>query len=234
MKTRQKIIACAELVCLDAHTASAPMRIALDYARPDNLLFGEAIYRSDAQLLLYKDLAAIVIEAARRVNTQGLCLVVHDGLRTVEAQAKMLQTQRVRDNPQWLQEPRLLSPPGAGGHPRAMAVDVSLESMTGDSLDMGTPFDFLAPDSAVEHNPAHREHPHLSNTSKANRAVLNDAMLGAARDLLQRRAITMPLLGLPQEWWDFRAPAEFYEGFAPISDADLPEEMRVCDISTGR
>lgn len=216
-----KHISPQSLVNMNKDARAGALRVDLAYARADNLLFGARIYRRDARLWLYKDLAEIVVSAAKTLSAQGFRLILHDGLRTVEAQQKMLETQRVRDNPHWLREPRLLSPPGAGGHPRGMAVDVSLETLDGKLLDMGTPFDFLAADPAPERNAAHREHPHLSEEARKNRARLTEAMVNAAQEL------HVPLLPLPQEWWDFRLPKEVYEAYAPLSDADLPPEMRM-------
>jgi D-alanyl-D-alanine dipeptidase len=37
------------------------------------------------------------------------------------------------------------------------------------------------------------------------------------------------LFPLPQEWWDFRLPAEIYGQYAPLADEDLPPAMRMCD-----
>ncbi len=202
------------------------LRADIAYARADNLLFAERIYRQDAQLWLHRDLAAIVLEAARRCfKDHGCRLILHDGLRTVEAQEKMLETARVKANPHWLAEPGLLSKPGAGGHPRGMAVDVSLEDENGRILDMGTPFDFLSDDPSPLRNPAHRQHTRLSRAAVTNRNILSNAMMAAAESL------KIPLLPLPQEWWDFRLPKEIYELYAPLSDADLPPEMRMMDVN---
>lgn len=224
------------LVDMDLFSDECGFRIDLAYARPDNLLFGEQIYRTDARLWLHRDLAAIVCKAAQICRDQhGLRMVLYDGLRTVEAQEKMLHTQRVRDNPHWLEEPRLLSPPGGGGHPRGMAIDVSLETMDGELLDMGTPFDYLAEESGPDKNPAHRNYTgdfppatigHTTNTATPyncimkNRSILEQVMVEAAEKL------QIALLPLPQEWWDFRLPPEIYEQYAPLSDADLPPDMR--------
>lgn len=198
------------------------LRVELAYAREDNTLFGERIYRKDARLFLHRDLAQIVSAAAKNIRAKhGLCLVVYDGLRTTEAQEKMLRTKRVRENPHWLKEPRLLSPPGAGGHPRGMAVDIALETLDGDVLDMGTPFDFLAENAAAEHNPAHRLYSGLSAEVKKNRRLLDEAMRSAAA------ALGLELFPLPQEWWDFRFPPSVYEQYASLSDKDLPPEMRL-------
>lgn len=210
-----------DLVAMDMATKDLPVRIELAYANNNNLLFGEQIYRSDARLWLHKDLAEIVIEAARLCAAQNLRLVLYDGLRTTDAQARMLKTRAVQENPHWLEDPPLLSSPGGGGHPRGMAVDVSLETPEGQLLDMGTAFDFLAEDSSPAQNPAHRQHPRLSPAVKANREKLDAIMLQAAQNC--RR----DLWPLPQEWWDFRLPLAVTERYAPLSDADLPPEMRM-------
>lgn len=211
------------LVPMDLFTDDFPVRIVLDYARPDNLLFGEKIYRDDARLWLHEKLAAIVLLAARLCHEKhGLFFVLHDGLRTTDAQEKMLRTKRVADNPQWLEAPRLLSPPGAGGHPRGMAVDISLQTETDDFLNMGTEFDFLAQNPGPASNPAHREYLH-SPSVRENRQKLDKPMLEAALRL------NSPLQLLPQEWWDFRFKSNFYEEYQPLSDSNLPAQMRMTE-----
>lgn len=213
------------LVPMDNFTQEYPLRIDLAYARADNLLLKEAIYRPDARLWLHQDLAKIVCRAAKICfEKHGFRFVLHDGLRTVEAQARMLTTECVKQNQHWLEVPRLLSPPGSGGHPRAMAVDISLEMADGKPVDMGTAFDFLAADPGPEKNPAHRDYPGHSAAIMQNRAALTGAMLAAAQEA------GIEILPLPQEWWDFRYPAALYEQYAPLSDADLPPDMRMCSL----
>ena len=215
-----------ELVPMDLFFGgeNAALEIDLAYAKDDNLLFSETIYREDARLWLHIDLAKIVLLASRFLARQGLTLVLYDGLRTIEAQARMANTKRSLANPQWTQGPeRLLSPPGAGGHPRGMAVDVALKTAGGPLLDMGTPFDELAQDSSAAKNPAHRDYQGHSPEIMKNRKILDLAMLTAAD------ALRTPLIGLPAEWWDFRQPAEIYNAHAPLSDADLPAQMRMTD-----
>ncbi|MBX2834301.1 MAG: D-Ala-D-Ala dipeptidase [Micavibrio sp.] len=218
-----KSIASRDLI--DMHTAldGLPIRFEIAYARDDNLLFGERIYKGDAKLILHRLLSDIVIEAARNVDAAKHRLILYDGLRTSTAQARMLETRAVKDNPQWLQEPRLLSPPGKGGHPRGMAVDVSLETVDGTLVDMGTSFDYLAADPSPEKNPAHREFTGHASEIYKNRKMLDDLMMSAADNL------GTPLLPLPQEWWDFRLPPEIYDQYAPLSDEDLPQDFCCCD-----
>lgn len=210
-----------DLIDLTPHHDSNLLRIELAYARNDNQLFGERIYKKEARLITHKRLANITIKAAEIARDQyNLKLVVYDSLRTSSAQQRMLDTQRVQDNPHWLEEPRLLSPPGSGAHPRGMAIDVSLQDQNGALLDMGTPFDQMCEDARPQTNKAHRDHPNLTPEVIQNRKMLDDCMFSAAAD----RGIA--LIGLSEEWWDFRLPKEIYEQYAPLSDDDLPENMQ--------
>ncbi len=211
----------ADLLPMDAFMDNGFLRIHFAYATEDNLLFGERIYKPDASLYLHARLAKVVEASAQAAQKSGYRLVLYDGLRTTTAQAKMLQTQRVKDNPHWLEEPRLLSPPGKGAHPRGMAIDVSLETLDGDLLDMGTAFDFLAADPSPAQNPAHRAYADVSAGVRANRDLLDGFMLEGAS------AAGEELVLLAQEWWDYRLPAQVYESFAPLSDDDLPPHMRM-------
>lgn len=212
----------ADLVAMDDYAARHPLRIDLVYAKPahrDNM-FKCAIYRPDAKMLAHRELAPIILRAAEICHTKSKWFFqLKDCLRPVEAQAAMAETDIVKANPHWLQEPRLLSPPGAGGHPRGMAVDIILVTESGDEVDMGTPFDYLTTDPA--NNPAARDYKDLSAEVKKNRQLLQDCMMQAA-DEADRQ-----FLPLPQEWWDFRFPAEYSNQFEPVSDKLLPENMRM-------
>ncbi len=204
----------SDLICMHDYADKYNYSIDLAYSSIENVLFGERIYKKDAKLWLYKDLANIVFIAADYCfTTYNLHFILYDGLRTIDAQEKMMQTQRARDNPHWTEPPRFLSPPGSGGHPRAMAIDVGLETPDGTIVDMGTAFD-----SMVEQS--HRNYCHAEHIKK-NRSMLDDSMLTAAKEL------QTPLFLLPEEWWDFRLPADMYNQYAPLSERDLPEHMRL-------
>ena len=212
----------ADLIAMDTLAAQTPLRVDIVYAQPQHPenMFKEAIYRPDARLWLHREFASIVTLAAKRCHAaHGYVFVLKDGLRTVEAQEKICNTAIVRANPHWLQEPRLFSPPGKGGHPRGMAIDIILETEDGRILDMGTAFDYLTPDPAA--NPAARDFAGISDEAKRNRRILEDFMVAAASDLQK------PLLPLPAEWWDFRFPKEVLDLYAPIHDRDLPPAMRM-------
>ncbi|MCE9507241.1 MAG: D-Ala-D-Ala dipeptidase [Alphaproteobacteria bacterium] len=227
--TVNKTIAPAELVALDDFTGTHPLKVDLVYAQarhPENM-FKTAIYRPDAKMWGHREMAAIILTAAELCFREtGWFFVVKDCLRTVEAQQLMTETEIVRAHPQWLEEPgRLLSPPGRGGHPRGMAVDISLVDKNGDDIDMGVPFDYLTEDRA--NNPAARNYTHFCDNEARNqrilyhRSILEKSMLQAAQ------AAGRELVPLPQEWWDFRFPHAYTSLFDPLRDADLPLEMRM-------
>lgn len=226
MTNQPSHIAPSDLIDMGTAPVNGLLRIDIVYAQashPENI-FGLALYRPDAKLWLHRDFAEIVLRAAADCYaSHGYVFVLKDGLRTIEAQSAMQDTAIVKANPHWTQEPnRLLSPPGKGGHPRGMAIDIVLETVDGALVDMGTQFDHLTTDPAV--NPARRGFDGISDDAKANRQILEDCMVRAAADL------NRPLLPLPSEWWDFRFPASYSENFAPISDRDLPPEMQMTQL----
>ena len=209
---------------MDIYEKDGPIRVDLVYAKgdhPENI-FKTALYRKDARLWLHKEFAEVVLLAAKIIHKRhNGVLVLKDGLRPVEAQAAMGQTAIVKANPQWLAEgpTRLISPPGSGGHPRGMAVDVTIADPDGREWDMGTPFDYLTTDPA--NNPAARAYTGFPAAVLENRRRLQDAFMEAAQQLGRE------VLPLSSEWWDFRFPAKYSEQFAAIEDRNQPPAMRM-------
>lgn len=221
-----KIIPPQDLVLLDWFAPAYPVRSDLVYARagdPENV-FKTGLYHPDAKMVGHIDLAAVILLAAKRLQAErGWTLVLKDCLRPVEAQQRMMETDLVRANPHWLIEPRFLSPPGMGGHPRGMAVDIWPEDANGVHVDMGTPFDFFAGSTDPDNNPSHRLYKKHSESVMQNRKALEDAMMRAAGDL------GLPMLPLPQEWWDFRFPATYANDYQAIEDKTLPHHLRMME-----
>lgn len=213
-----------DLVDMAEFTRMHPLRVDVVYAQADHRdnMFGRAIYRADARMWAHRLLAPIIVSAANICFRQSGCLFeLKDCLRPVEAQARMVETDIVRENPQWIEEPnRLLSPPGRGGHPRGMAIDIVLIDENGDEVDMGTRFDHLVKNHRVN-NPSARGCRDFPQEVLQNRQLLEDCMKQAAQEA------GMDILPLPQEWWDFRFLPDFSNQYRPISDADLPPHMRV-------
>lgn len=215
-----------DLVDLAGYTATHPLRIDIVYAQPEHPdnIFKCGIYRPQAKMWAHRSFAPIILRAAQLCHSRHKYIFeLKDCLRTTEAQDLMTRTEIVKANPRWLQEPnRLLSPPGKGGHPRGMAVDIILLTEAGEQVDMGTAFDHLTTDHA--NNPAARNYTNFPPAILEHRKMLEDAMMDAARELGHA------LLPLPQEWWDFRFMPDHSNKYAPVSDANLPPEMRVTAV----
>lgn len=223
-----KTIAPGDLVVLDDFVGRKPLRVDTVYAKAEHRdnMFGEAIYRPGARMLCHFQLAPVILKAADLLHAKsGYILECKDCLRPLEAQQKIVDSAIVRAHPQWLEEPRLFSPPGRGGHPRGMAIDVVMIDKNGDELEMGTRFDYLTRDKSI--NPAARDYTDFGrgdafNAMVAeNRALLTGVMMQAAEELGR------VLWPLPQEWWDFRFPNDDTAKYAPVSDADLPPSLRM-------
>jgi D-alanyl-D-alanine dipeptidase len=220
------IIEVTDLVPMDVFEGDFPIRVDIVYAdenHPENI-FKQRLYKKDARLWLYKDLVPVVLLASKMCYKDlGYVMVLKDGLRTVDAQELMKQTDIVKANPHWYEDGpnRLLSPPGEGAHPRGMAIDITLEKEDGSIIDMGTSFDYLHPDPGA--NPSHRDYRDFPAFILNNRKNLKNVMVKASYLLKQ------PVIPLPAEWWDFRFPKGLYETYMAIKDKDLPLEMQMTD-----
>ena len=198
------------------------MKIDTVYAKPDhpdNQFPG--LYHPEAKLIwCHQDLALVVLIAARTVRQDfGWTLKINDGLRPVEAQEKMQDSHF---------HPDLVSAPGKGAHPRAMAVDVEPLDHASRPVEMGTSFDYFAQAPGPDVNPAHREYSGAfqdadKNLVNKNRNRLSHAMLEAGR-----RA-SLDIVPLPQEWWDFRFPPDIVYTYAPLRDRDLRPVQRMIE-----
>lgn len=212
-----------DLLPLALFRNDAPLVIDLVYAQPtheDNHF--PHLYHPQAHMLVHRRLLPVIILAARLLHqATGWHLKINDCFRPVEAQAKMAA---------YGYPPELVMPPGMGGHPRGMAIDVEPVNAEGDSIPMGTPFDFFAQD--LDQNPASRNWqdfgpPAMSAQIIANRAALDQAMFTAARLCGEE------LIGFPTEWWDYRFPAAVANTYPAISDADLPASLKMMTAPEG-
>ncbi len=195
------------------------------YAGADS--FCGPVYRKDARLSLHRDMAEVVLLTAYLVHKRaGASLVLYDGLRTTTVQALICETPIVKAHPHWTAEGplRMFAPPGKGGHPRGMAIDLSVRGADGQMLDMGTIVDALPEGGAdKDQNPAHREYVGLTDQVRANRDLLTHAFLDAAQ------ALGRTIRPLPSEWWDYRFTDDVYNAYAPLADEDVPPSLRLSD-----
>jgi D-alanyl-D-alanine dipeptidase len=211
----------ADLVPLDIFIDKEPILIDLVYAdasHPRNI-FETAIYHDGARLWAHRDIAVLTLLTARILkNKHDWVLEIQDCLRTVDAQAAMQETDIVKAHPEWcLDGPdRMLSPPGLGAHPRAMAIDLGPLDSSGDKVNMGTLFDDMSEKSA-------RDYIDFSVTILDHRKTLENAFIQSA-DLLN-----FPLYLVKSEWWDYRFPQDYYNQYAPLNDKDLPPQMQMAN-----
>ncbi len=208
----------SDLIPMDIFVEQEPLKIDLVYTQknhPRNI-FETALYHNQARLWAHKDIAAITLLTARTLHKKyNYVLEIQDCLRTINAQESMQQTDIVKAHPEWMQEPnRLLAPPGAGGHPRAMAIDVRVLDKNNNEIDMGTPFDFMEEKS-------HRNYTGFSEGILNNRKILENAFIESANKL------GFPFLPLPSEWWDFRFPPDYTSQYQGLRDEDLPLQMQI-------
>ncbi len=209
-----------DFITINENMTPIPLRVDLVYTCADHPrnVFQTAIYKPDAKLWMHKDLAAVTLRAAEICYQEsGYIFEIKDSLRPVEAQTAMIETPIVQKNPHWIGP--LLARPGVGGHPRGMAVDIVLRTASGNLVDMGTEFDHFDEDPAK--NPADRSFTDLAETVLENRRLLQESMCRAGDELGHE------IWPLPTEWWDFRFPRHTTDAYAPLSDRDLPAEMRL-------
>ncbi len=213
-----KKINLADLIPMRLFIESEPIAIDLAYQNKNSSIniFKESLYHHDAQLWAHKDIACITLLAARILHkNHNWILEVKDCLRTSDTQTAMQKTDIVKAHPEWMQSPgRLLAPPGAGGHPRAMAIDVCVLNKNSVEVDMGTPFDHLEKEAA-------RDYMDFPEEILNNRQILEDAFVRAAK------AFNLPFTPYPAEWWDFRFPYEYFNEYKALSDANLPPQMQM-------
>ena len=206
------------LIPMDIFIGREPVKIDLVYAQKDHPhnIFKTDLYHANARLWAHKDVATILLLAARALNKNyNYTIEIQDCLRTVDTQRKMHKTDIVKAHPEWAQEPnRLLAPPGAGGHPHALAVDLRLLNKEGQEVDMGTTFDTMTEQS-------HRNYTGFSEEILNNRQILEEAFVQSAKKL---NHLFIPL---PSEWWDFRFTHERTRQIEPLEDADLPPQMQM-------
>lgn len=201
-----------------------PIKINVVYAKPNhpNNHFPN-LYHANADLLwAHRDIALITLEASRICyDLYGWTLELIDCLRPVEAQRNMEQ---------YGYHPSLVSLPGSGAHPRAMAMDVIAFDAKGTKVNMGTEFDHFV-DNPMQDNPAARHY------TKFEGSVSLNALVWSNRQKLEfsmRYAATkhkLEIVPLLQEWWDFRFSEDIYEKFYPLEEKDLLPCQRLINLN---
>ena len=139
---------------VDIHTRDKSIPVSLMYSRADNFT-GTVLYTDLTRAYLHPKAAAALAKAQRRLKQlrPDLTLKVYDAARPMSIQQRMWD--KVKNTKKYF----YVSNPARGGglHNYGMAVDITLATLDGDTLDMGTKIDYMG--SAAHHQPPGAEEP---------------------------------------------------------------------------
>jgi zinc D-Ala-D-Ala dipeptidase len=151
----------------------------LRYATADNFM-GKQVYPSDARCLLLSRSAERLKQAAQTLRTQGFRLKLYDCYRPHSVQYELW---KVLPKPGYVADPKTGS-----NHNRGGAVDLTLATADGGTVEMPTPYDSFTV-------AAHHGYDGGTSSSRENRERLKRAMLQAGFKTNR------------MEWWHYDLPA---------------------------
>ncbi|OHX12746.1 M15 family metallopeptidase [Chromobacterium sphagni] len=135
------------------------------------------------------------LQHAAGLLPNGLRLYIKEAYRPLARQRRSFDEHLARlralkpdldDIARFQQASLYVAPPEVAPHPTGAAVDVTLMDPAGYELDLGCPFNA---DSEESDGACYTQHPHLSETARANRAILIQTMQAAG------------FVNYPSEWW---------------------------------
>lgn len=173
--------------------------VSLMYSRADNFT-GEVLYTDLHEAYLHPKAAAALVKAQKRLRQlrPDLSLKVYDAARPMSIQQKMWD--KVKNTPKYF----YVSNPARGGglHNYGMAVDLTLCTLKGDSIPMGTKIDYMGAAAHIDKEASLVASGRISREAQANRRLLREVMTYAGFKPLRT------------EWWHFnyvsRAVAKKY------------------------
>ena len=140
-------------------TLSADIMLDIKYATPDNFL-KQSVYEC-GECFLRKETAQALVKVNAELMQKGYRIKVFDCYRPLSVQRKMW---KIMPN-----TPYVANPAKGSKHNRGAAVDLTLVTLDGKELDMGTPFDFFG-------QKAHHSYKNLPKNVLANRTLLKSSM----------------------------------------------------------
>lgn len=150
------------------------VRLDLRYATTEN--FTNQILYPCARCFLRPEVAKAILRAAETLQKEGFSLKLFDCYRPLEIQRALWKH---KPNPSYV------TPPSKGSmHNKGLAVDLTLASLQGHPIDMGTPYDYFGP-------AAHSDYMELDSTILARRKILRKTMKSVG------------LNGIRTEWWHY-------------------------------
>ena len=180
------------------------IHVGLMYARPDNFC-GVVLYHDLREAFLHPE-AMRGLQKAQAYLKQlrpDLSLKVYDAARPMHIQQRMWDEVKHTSKAIYVSNPAH----GGGMHNYGMAVDITLCTLKGDTLDMGTKIDYMGKAAHIDNEAALVSTHIISPEARRNRQLLRQVM---------RYGGFMPLR---TEWWHFnkcsRAVAKKYYKVIP-------------------
>lgn len=184
---------------VDIHTKDKSILVSLMYSRADNFT-GGVLYTDLRRAYLHPKAAEALAKAQRRLKQlrPDLTLAVYDAARPMSIQQKMWDKVKGTDKYFYVSNPAR----GGGLHNYGMAVDITLATLDGDTLDMGTKIDYMGAAAHIDREEQLVSSGRISRKALANRRLLREVMRYAG------------FKALHTEWWHFnlisRATAKKY------------------------
>lgn len=174
------------------------------YARPDNFC-GVVLYSDLREAFLHPE-AMKALQKAQSYLKQlrpDLSLKVYDAARPMHIQQRMWDEVKHTSKAIYVSNPAH----GGGMHNYGMAVDITLCTLKGDTLDMGTKIDYMGKAAHIDHEAALVSAHIISPEARRNRQLLRKVMRYGG------------FIPLRTEWWHFnkcsRAVAKKYYKVIP-------------------
>lgn len=183
--TEQKLL---RLGYVDIRTLDPTIMVDLMYAKKDNFTHS-ILYHDLKKAFLHKDAAAALAQAQKilRHKHPGLSLKIYDAARPMTVQKDMWDKVKNTDKYFYVSNPAR----GGGLHNYGLAVDITLADAKGDTLDMGTPIDYMGKSSHIDNEQALLAQKKISPQALQNRKILRSVMTQAGFKPLRT------------EWWHF-------------------------------
>jgi D-alanyl-D-alanine dipeptidase len=186
----------------DVRDLDSTIVVHLLYATENNFV-GEQMYKSLREAYLQPEAANKLVRAQmylKQINPDYK-LIVYDAARPQWAQEIMWNKVKNTPKQRYVSSPKRISM-----HTYGVAVDVSILSINGKELDMGTPVDFLGSLAEPRHETEYLAAGKLTPNQINNRELLRTVMKKAG------------FRGIPNEWWHFEActRTEAQNNYEPI------------------
>ena len=188
---------------VDVQELDPSIFVSLMYSRADNFTH-TVLYADLREAYLHPSAAKALVEAQRQLKKlrPDLSLKIYDAARPMGIQQKMWDKVKNTDQAIYVSNPAH----GGGLHNYGLAVDLTLCTLQGDTLDMGTAIDHMSPLSHIDNEAQLVAKGQISRQALNNRLLLRNVM---------RHAGFRPLR---TEWWHFnyRSRAEAKRFFKVI------------------